>query len=100
MEIENLKGLNMIEIQKIDELKQDIEKSKSLRDYLKKDINDLEERLKNAENDNKQAQMEFDLKKNELEDHLNKIKQEIKNEKTLNKHEKDKYQEVNQSNVG
>jgi hypothetical protein len=99
MEIENLKAMNMIEMQKIDELKQDIDKSKNLRDYLKKDIDELEERLKNAENDNKQTQIEFELKKNELEDRLNKIKQEIKNEKTISKTEKEKYQEVHEHNI-
>lgn len=97
MEIENIKAINMIEMQKVEELKQDIEKSKSLRDYMKRDIDDLEERLKNAENDNKQVEMEFELKKNELEERLKKLKQDLSNDKIISKNEKEKYKEVNKS---
>jgi hypothetical protein len=81
-------------MQKVEELKQDIEKSKMLRDYLKKEVDELEDQLKNCENENKQTQLEYELKKNELEEKLNSLKQELKNEEYLSKEEKQKYKQV------
>ena len=94
MEIENLKSINMIEMQRIEDLKQDIEKTKSLKSYLEKDINDLEEKLSYCENENKQTEIEYEIIKNELEDKLKKLKQEIKTENIKNTDEKEKYKEV------
>ena len=94
LEIEHLKSINMMEIQKIEELKQEIDKSKNLRDYLKKEIDELEEKLKNADDENKQNQIEYELKKNELEEKLNELKSEMKNEEILNKEEKQKYSQI------
>jgi chromosome segregation ATPase len=84
----------MIELQKIEELKQDIEKSKMLRDYLKREVDELEDQLKNCENENKQTQMEYELKKNELEEKLNSLKEEVRNEESLGNEERKKYEKV------
>ena len=64
----------MLEIQKVEELKQDIEKSKSIKETLQRETDDLDEGLKTIENETKQKHIEYEIKKNELEDTLNKIK--------------------------
>lgn len=94
LEIEHLRSINLIEIQKIEELKQEIAKSTSLKNYLATEIEELEEKLKNADSENNQNQVEFQLKQSELEDKLNKLKIEMNNEETLNKEEKEKYKQV------
>jgi len=94
LEIEHLKNTNMIEIQKIEELKQEIEKSKNLRDYLKKEIDELEDKLKGVENENRQNQIEYELKKNELEDKLKILKDEVQSESSLNIEEREKYSQI------
>jgi hypothetical protein len=94
IEIENLKSVNMIEMQKVEELKQDIEKSKMLRDYLKKEVDELEDQLKSCENENKQTQLEYELKKNELDEKLKSLRQEMKNEEYLGTEEKKRYKQV------
>lgn len=93
-EIEHLKSTNIIEIQKIDDLKQEIEKSKNLRDYLKNEIDDLEKKLKSEENETKQSQVEYELKKSELEEKLIRLKEEMKSEDNLNKEEREKYKQI------
>ena len=57
MENKHLKSTNMMEIQKIEELKGEIDKSKNLREYLNKEIKELEEKLKNAGNQNEQIKL-------------------------------------------
>jgi hypothetical protein len=94
LEIEHLKNTNMIEIQKIEELKQEIEKSKNLRDYLKREIDELEDKLKSTDNENKQNQIEYELKKNELEDKLKILKDEVQSENNLNIEEREKYNQI------
>lgn len=84
----------MFEIQKIEELKQDIDKSKSLKDNIIKEIEELEERLQSIESESKQSLIEYKIKKQELEQKLLKLKNEMLNEEALNQEEKNKYIQI------
>lgn len=84
----------MFEIQKIEELKQEIDKSNSLKEYISKEIEDLQERVRNIETDNKQNFIEYKIKKQELEQKLQKLKTEMLNEEVLNQQERDKYSQI------
>jgi hypothetical protein len=67
----------MIEIQKVEEMKQEIEKSKTMKENLLREIDELEDKLRSIENETKETQMEYEIKKNEYEDGLNKAKKDI-----------------------
>lgn len=84
----------MFEIQKIEELKQEIDKSKSLKEYIMKEISELEERLQNLDSENKQNLIEYKIKKQELEQKLFKLKNEMLNEEALNQEERNKYNQI------
>jgi len=84
----------MFEIQKVEELKQEIDKSKSLKEYISKEIEEMEERLQNIESENKQNLIEYKIKKQELEKKLLKLKNEMLNEEALNQEERNKYSQI------
>jgi hypothetical protein len=84
----------MFEIQKIEELKQEIDKSTSLKEYINKEIEEMEERLLNTESENKSNLIEYKIKKQELEQKLVKLKNEMINEEALNQEEKNKYIQI------
>jgi hypothetical protein len=77
LEIEHLKSTNIMENQKIEELKLDYEKSEASKDYLTKETEELNEKLTNTENENKQKQITFKIKKESLEEKLKNIKNQI-----------------------
>ena len=79
LEIEHLKSTNIMENQKIEELKLDYEKSEASKDYLTKETEELNEKLTNTENENKQKQITFKIKKESLEEKLKNIKNQISN---------------------
>jgi len=83
MEIEHLKTSNMMEVQKIEEIKQDIEKSKNMKIYIETEINELEEKLKSFDVESNQKEMEYNIQKNDLEEKLKNLKVEISNEKSI-----------------
>ena len=79
LEIEHLKSTNIMENQKIEELKLDYEKSEASNDYRTKETEELNEKLTNTENENKQKQITFKIKKESLEEKLKNIKNQISN---------------------
>jgi hypothetical protein len=94
MEVSHLKNSNMIEIQKIEEVKQDIEKSKTMRSYIQNEIEELEEKLKSFDLESKHKEVEFNLKKSEFEGKLKKIKEEIKFESTNGELHEEEFNQV------
>lgn len=79
-----------MEVQKIEEIKQDIEKSKNMKVYVSSEIDELEEKLKNMETESNQKELEYNIQKNEVEEKLKNIKMEIKSGKeNLSSHEEE-----------
>lgn len=74
----------MLENKKIAELKMDLEKSRNIKDYLEKEDEELKEREKITENENKQKQIDYEIKKTHLEEKLRKIKLQIDSFKKAN----------------
>ena len=94
MEVEHLKMSNMMEVQKIEEIKQDIEKSKNMKYYIQTEITELKEKLKNMEVESKQKELEYSIQKNELEEKLKLIKVEVKNEQNNKLNHEDEFKRV------
>jgi DNA repair exonuclease SbcCD ATPase subunit len=84
LDIEHLKSTNTLENKKIEELKTDFEKSTNLKDYLTKEIQELSDRVKSTENENKQKQIEYEIQKNTLEQKLKSLKSEINSLRKIN----------------
>lgn len=67
----------MLEIQKVEEMKQELEKSKNGKENLLRENDELEEKLKSIDNESKESQIEYEIRKNEYDDSLSKAKKEI-----------------------
>jgi hypothetical protein len=74
----------LLENKKIAELKIDLEKSKNIKDYLEKEDEELREKVKITENENKQKQIDYEIKKTQLEDKVKKIRLHIESLKKEN----------------
>jgi len=87
LEVNHLKRSNRMEVEKIEELKQDIEKAKNTQFYVNKEISEIQEKVKNIIVEAKLNELEFSIKKNDLAEKISKLKQEISNEKLTGKSE-------------
>ena len=67
----------MLEIQKVEEMKQEIEKSKNIKENLLRENDELDDKLKLSDSESKEIQMEYEIRKNEYEDILSNAKKEI-----------------------
>lgn len=81
-------------MQKVEQLKHEIEQTKVLKLYFLKENEELEEKLKIIETENNQNLLEYEIKKHDLDERLKRLKNQIKKEQSIDELEVNKYQQV------
>ena len=82
MEIKHKGIFNKMETQNIEELRRDIEKVKNMKFNIISDIDELELRMDRIQTEKKLNEINYKVQKNDLEDKLKSVKQEIQSEKS------------------
>lgn len=76
-EIESLREVNMIEMQRVEEIKGDIEQKKHFKQFLLKEVEELKEKIRRSKKENERREYEFELKKRELQEKVGKLKENL-----------------------